>query len=29
MEVLGVVFITPNHHIVVDKFLPHVDGLRP
>jgi hypothetical protein len=26
MEVVGVVFITTNHFLVVDSFLPTVDG---
>jgi hypothetical protein len=29
MEVVGVVFITLNHHIVFAKFLPHADDPCP
>jgi hypothetical protein len=29
MEVVVVVFITLNHHIVVAHFLPYTDGPRP
>jgi hypothetical protein len=29
MEVVGVVFIAPNHFLVVALFLPTVDGPRP
>jgi hypothetical protein len=27
-RVVGVIFITMNHHLVVVTFLPHADGLR-
>jgi hypothetical protein len=29
MEVVGVVFIAPNHFLVVDPFLSTADGPRP
>jgi hypothetical protein len=29
MEVVGVVFIAPNHFLVVAPFLPTADGPRP
>jgi hypothetical protein len=29
MEVVGIVFIAPNHFLVVAPFLPTVDGPRP
>jgi hypothetical protein len=29
MEVVGVVFIAPNHFLVVAPFLSTVDGARP
>jgi hypothetical protein len=29
MEVVGVVFIAPNHFLVVAPFLPTVDGPHP
>jgi hypothetical protein len=29
MEVVGVVFIAPNHFLVVALILPTVDGPRP
>jgi hypothetical protein len=29
MEVVGVVFITINHFLLVANFLPHADGVRP
>jgi hypothetical protein len=29
MEVVGVVFITPNHFLAVAPFLPTADGPRP
>jgi hypothetical protein len=29
MEVVGVVFIAPNHFLAVASFLPTADGPRP
>jgi hypothetical protein len=29
MEVVGVEFLTLNHHIAVAKVLPHADGPHP
>jgi hypothetical protein len=29
MEVVGLVFIAPNHFLVVAPFLPTADGSRP